>query len=77
MRQAITKRPTDAHLTTTQVRTVRRRTPLAVSSSLGTALCAFTLSAAAQNVTLYGTVDAGFRDPSGNGWKMIQLRGAA
>lgn len=22
----------------------------------------------------YGTVDAGFRDPSGNGWKMIQRR---
>ena len=22
----------------------------------------------------YGTVDAGFRDPSGNGWKMIQSR---
>lgn len=25
----------------------------------------------------YGTVDAGFRDPSGNGWKMIQVRSAA
>ena len=24
----------------------------------------------------YGTVDAGFRDPSGNGWKMIQARAA-
>jgi catechol 2,3-dioxygenase-like lactoylglutathione lyase family enzyme len=24
----------------------------------------------------FGTVDAGFRDPSGNGWKMIQARGA-
>lgn len=23
----------------------------------------------------FGTVDAGFRDPSGNGWKMIQTRG--
>lgn len=23
----------------------------------------------------YGTVDAGFRDPSGNGWKMIEARG--
>ena len=23
-------------------------------------------------VERYGTVDAGFRDPSGNGWKMIQ-----
>ena len=22
----------------------------------------------------YGTVDAGFRDPSGNGWKLIQTR---
>jgi uncharacterized glyoxalase superfamily protein PhnB len=22
----------------------------------------------------YGKVDAGFRDPSGNGWKMIQAR---
>jgi catechol 2,3-dioxygenase-like lactoylglutathione lyase family enzyme len=22
----------------------------------------------------YGTVDAGFRDPSGNGWKMIELK---
>ncbi|MES5814007.1 VOC family protein [Pseudoxanthomonas sp. Soil82] len=28
-------------------------------------------------VDRYGTVDAGFRDPSGNGWKMIQSRGAA
>lgn len=25
-------------------------------------------------VDRYGTVDAGFRDPSGNGWKMIQVR---
>lgn len=25
----------------------------------------------------YGTVDAGFRDPSGNGWKMIQSRKAS
>lgn len=25
-------------------------------------------------VDRYGTVDAGFRDPSGNGWKMIQIR---
>jgi catechol 2,3-dioxygenase-like lactoylglutathione lyase family enzyme len=24
----------------------------------------------------FGKVDAGFRDPSGNGWKMIQERGA-
>ncbi len=24
----------------------------------------------------FGTVDAGFRDPSGNGWKMIQARRA-
>jgi catechol 2,3-dioxygenase-like lactoylglutathione lyase family enzyme len=23
----------------------------------------------------FGTIDAGFRDPSGNGWKMIQSRG--
>ena len=22
----------------------------------------------------YGTVDAGFRDPSGNGWKLIEAR---
>jgi catechol 2,3-dioxygenase-like lactoylglutathione lyase family enzyme len=27
-------------------------------------------------VDRYGTVDAGFRDPSGNGWKMIQARKA-
>ncbi|MEO8310674.1 MAG: VOC family protein [Caldimonas sp.] len=27
-------------------------------------------------VDRYGTVDAGFRDPSGNGWKMIQARRA-
>jgi uncharacterized glyoxalase superfamily protein PhnB len=26
-------------------------------------------------VDRFGTVDAGFRDPSGNGWKMIQGRG--
>jgi catechol 2,3-dioxygenase-like lactoylglutathione lyase family enzyme len=25
-------------------------------------------------VDRYGSVDAGFRDPSGNGWKMIQAR---
>lgn len=24
----------------------------------------------------FGTVDAGFRDPSGNGWKMIEARGS-
>ena len=24
-------------------------------------------------VDRYGTVDAGFRDPSGNGWKVIQM----
>ena len=28
-------------------------------------------------VDRYGTVDAGFRDPSGNGWKMIQARRSA
>ena len=28
-------------------------------------------------VDRYGTVDAGFRDPSGNGWKMIQERKAS
>lgn len=28
-------------------------------------------------VDRYGTVDAGFRDPSGNGWKMIQQRAAS
>jgi len=27
-------------------------------------------------VTRFGSVDAGFRDPSGNGWKMIQARRA-
>ena len=27
-------------------------------------------------VDRFGTVDAGFRDPSGNGWKMIQARRA-
>ena len=27
-------------------------------------------------VDRYGAVDAGFRDPSGNGWKMIQARAA-
>jgi len=26
-------------------------------------------------VERYGSVDAGFRDPSGNGWKVIQARG--
>jgi catechol 2,3-dioxygenase-like lactoylglutathione lyase family enzyme len=28
-------------------------------------------------VDRYGTVDAGFRDPSGNGWKVIQMRSRA
>ena len=28
-------------------------------------------------VSRYGTVDAGFRDPSGNGWKLIQARRSA
>jgi len=27
-------------------------------------------------VSRYGSVDASFRDPSGNGWKMIEARGA-
>lgn len=26
-------------------------------------------------IARFGTVDAGFRDPAGNGWKMIQARG--
>ena len=26
-------------------------------------------------VDRFGTVDAGFRDPSGNGWKLIEARG--
>ena len=25
-------------------------------------------------IARFGSVDAGFRDPSGNGWKMIQAR---
>lgn len=29
-----------------------------------------------QPIDRFGTVDAGFRDPSGNGWKMIQARSA-
>ena len=28
-------------------------------------------------VDRYGNVDAGFRDPSGNGWKMVQAAGSA
>jgi catechol 2,3-dioxygenase-like lactoylglutathione lyase family enzyme len=28
-------------------------------------------------VDRYGTVDAGFRDPSGNGWKVIEAKGNA
>jgi catechol 2,3-dioxygenase-like lactoylglutathione lyase family enzyme len=28
-------------------------------------------------VERYGTVDAGFRDPSGNGWKMIETKSQA
>ncbi|WP_198083600.1 VOC family protein [Variovorax sp. E3] len=28
-------------------------------------------------VERFGSVDAGFRDPAGNGWKMIQARGRA
>jgi catechol 2,3-dioxygenase-like lactoylglutathione lyase family enzyme len=28
-------------------------------------------------VERYGTMDASFRDPAGNGWKLIQARGAA
>jgi catechol 2,3-dioxygenase-like lactoylglutathione lyase family enzyme len=28
-------------------------------------------------VERYGTVDAGFRDPSGNGWKMIEAKSQA
>lgn len=27
-------------------------------------------------IARYGTVDAGFRDPSGNGWKLLQSRSA-
>lgn len=28
-------------------------------------------------VTRFGSVDAGFRDPSGNGWKLIEARRTA
>jgi extradiol dioxygenase family protein len=27
-----------------------------------------------QPMSRYGSVDAGFRDPSGNGWKMVEAR---
>jgi len=32
------------------------------------------LGTAQEPMDRYGTVDAGFRDPSGNGWKMIEAR---
>jgi len=37
-------------------------------------LCANGVEFTQEPVKRFGTVDAGFRDPSGNGWKMIQAR---
>lgn len=35
------------------------------------------LLGAKDRMARYGTVDAGFRDPSGNGWKMIERSAGA
>jgi predicted enzyme related to lactoylglutathione lyase len=35
-------------------------------------LCARGVEFTQEPVSRYGAVDAGFRDPSGNGWKMIE-----
>ena len=40
-------------------------------------LCARGVEFTQEPVDRYGAVDASFRDPSGNGWKMIQARPAA
>jgi uncharacterized glyoxalase superfamily protein PhnB len=37
-------------------------------------LRAFGVEFTQEPVSRYGNVDAGFRDPSGNGWKMIEAR---
>jgi len=37
-------------------------------------MCACGVEVTQEPIDRYGTVDAGFRDPSGNGWKMIQER---
>lgn len=37
-------------------------------------LCAAGVEFTQEPIDRFGTVDAGFRDPSGNGWKMIQER---
>ena len=37
-------------------------------------MCALGVEFTQEPVERYGTVDAGFRDPSGNGWKLIQAR---
>lgn len=40
-------------------------------------LKAFGVEFTQEPTSRYGTVDAGFRDPSGNGWKMIEARAPA
>ena len=37
-------------------------------------MCALGVEFTQEPVERYGAVDAGFRDPSGNGWKMIETR---
>jgi catechol 2,3-dioxygenase-like lactoylglutathione lyase family enzyme len=37
-------------------------------------MCALGVEIVQEPVERFGTVDAGFRDPSGNAWKMIQAR---
>ncbi|CAG1016728.1 lactoylglutathione lyase [Burkholderiaceae bacterium] len=37
-------------------------------------MCARGVEFTQEPIDRYGTVDAGFRDPSGNGWKMIEAR---
>jgi len=39
-------------------------------------LCARGVEFTQEPLDRYGNVDAGFRDPSGNGWKMIQTKAA-
>jgi len=37
-------------------------------------MCAQGVEFTQEPIDRYGTVDAGFRDPSGNGWKLIETR---
>jgi hypothetical protein len=60
----------------TSLRPVRRPCPRARTGATSTSTRTRGVEFTQEPVDRYGAVDAGFRDPSGNRWKMIEARRA-